>query len=141
MSIFIPKEGEEYSRINNIGNIDTLKYYAEGIMADMYNHDIKSGNCYRTEEEAERSRDKSYAVRELEVLADELNAGVKIDWDNAHQTKYFICNSGISKEIEQYEAWFISDMNIYCLSDKFLEVALEKLGESKLRLILDVKEV
>jgi hypothetical protein len=93
-----------------------------------------------------RARDKSYAKRELEVLADELNAGVEIDWSNTNQIKYFIGYAaadipylGIHKRlyVDGTNLNRLQD-NIYCLSKDFLEVALEKLGEEKLRLILGV---
>lgn len=66
MSIFIPKIKEGYFFINRVGNI-TYKINHNTVDDK---HLIKSGNCYRTEEDAVRARDRDYALRELQILLD-----------------------------------------------------------------------
>lgn len=46
MSIFIPKEGEEYWSINHLGNIDKSEYIDAW---DIDKANIKSGNCPQAE--------------------------------------------------------------------------------------------
>lgn len=131
--IFIPKEGELFYYIEDTGNI------TNDIRRKFIAHRIKSGNCYCTEEDARKARDRQYAKRELEVLADELNGGVNIDWNN-RELKYsfsYCCNAGFSQE--GYVAWK-DEGTTYSLSPNFLEEALKRLGETKLKLILDIKE-
>lgn len=131
--IFIPKEGEVFWYIEDTGNI------TNDIRRKFIAHRIKSGNCYRTEEDAVRARDRQYAKRELEILADELNGGVEIDWDNEKQRKICLFYTGKDKSIDETDRGLIKfEGTTHCLSSRFLEVALEKLGEEKLRLILGV---
>lgn len=128
--IYVPKEMELFYYIDVVVDI-IATCNDEGSQ-----HLIKSGNCYRTEEEAILARDKSYAKRELEVLADELNAGVEIDWDNEKQPKNYICYR--FGEIVQVTSQHTKSQGIiYCSSVYFIEQALKRLGEDKLRLILD----
>lgn len=135
MSIYVPKEGETYHYISLGGIIEyTLN---ENCGAD--EHLIKSGSCYRTEEDAVRARDRQYAIRELELLADELNDGVEIDWDNEKQPKNYICYR-FGEIVQVTSQHTKSQCIIYCSSVYFIEQAFKRLGEDKLKLILDIKE-
>jgi len=136
MSIFIPKFADRVYFVNWEGNI--VNYVI--CNSEQSTHLIKSGKCFRTEEDAVRARNRSYANRELEVLADELNGRVDIDWEDLDQEKFFIEYNYAIKCFEYYSTgghW--RGETTYCLDYNFLEVALEKLGENKLRLILEVE--
>jgi hypothetical protein len=84
---YIPADGSLYSIINHKGIIDGYTNNNDDI--DKYN--ILSGNCYRTEEEAEHARDKQLAtVRVLDRLA-ELSVGFDVvDFKNETQNKFYL---------------------------------------------------
>jgi hypothetical protein len=133
MSIFIPKAGDVYYYTDPVGCSNRVRN--NNFATDI--HRIKSGNCYCTEEDAARARDRQYAKRELEVLADELNDCVEIDWRNTEKLKYYIVYH-LNMGLVQLANYYYREYTTYCLSPNFLEVALERLGEEKLKLILEV---
>jgi hypothetical protein len=135
--IFIPKERSGYYFINRVGNI-TYKIN-HNTVDDI--HLIKSGNCYCTEEDARKARDRQYAKRELEVLADELNDGVEIDWDDNQQCKFAIIYVYFTKEFDCVEVDNVKSLGDepICLDSNFLVYALQRIGIDKLHLILEVE--
>lgn len=69
----------------------------------------------------------------LENIAERLNAGRKIDWENKEQNKYEICYDYIRKKIECRTLCYCKDQGvIYCLDKNFLEVAKQEIGEENL---------
>ena len=72
--------------------------------------------------------------RQLENIARRLNKGEKIDWNDYNQSKYFIGiqedGKGITWDVE-YE--YKHQGVVYCLKTNFLDVALEKIGEDRLK--------
>lgn len=90
-------------------------------------------NYFKTEEEAQRHLDNIKTYYELKDLAEELNNGEKIDWDNCGQPKYLIFYNNGNKKIDTDNVWSSQDIGqIYCLDEHFLEKAIEKIGEEKL---------
>lgn len=87
-------------------------------------------NCFQTREQAETEAEKILVRRQLEDIARRLNKGKKIDWENAHQLKYFIrLNNGLyidGKWVGRHQG------TIYCLDKKFLDKAIEEIGEKRL---------
>lgn len=104
MSIFIPKENEGYWHITSFGDVVFRKFIR---CSPIDIHNELSSNCYHTEEDAVRARNRDYVLRELQIL---LNVDSKED-------AYFM----------------LLDANV-------LDTDRNKLGEEKLKLILDIKE-
>ena len=94
-------------------------------------------DCY-TKENADIALSILQAKAELQNIATELNDGRVIDWGDEeqfkfdiyfnHQLNYFLQSN--SKEC-QYSC-------IYCIEHRFKEVALERMGEEKLKLALGI---
>lgn len=137
--IYIPKEKEDYFSINLYGEVEQHLYCSEH-KVDF--HLIKSGNCYRTEEDGVRARNRSYALRELEVLADELNGNSLINWEDNQQCKFAIIYVYFTKEFDCVEIDNVksSGDEPICLDSNFLVYALQRLGIDKLKIICDIKE-
>lgn len=127
---FVPKKEEVYYFINAQGEVCWTRNNTCGDKKIMAFY-----NCFRTEEEAKREKEKTIVRRMLEDIADRLNGGEKIDWENWSQGKCCICfryGYGIRRlELAlSYDYQYVGA--VYCLSDKFLEVAKEEIGEERL---------
>ena len=67
-----------------------------------------------------------------------LNKGQEIEWDNGNQNKYFIFfNHEINNLRLGYEQSWHPIIQVYCLNENFLNVALEEIGEKKLKQLLE----
>jgi len=98
-------------------------------------------NVFATKENAERARDIGNAYRELKAIARELNAGEVIDWSDNTQPKHFLYYNYIAKEWRTTESHRISQScDVFCLSENFLEVAQERMGD-KLDLLLELHRI
>lgn len=98
------------------------------------NFNYKTRNYFKTKKEAEEYREKLKTYYDLMDLADELNNGEKIDWNNTVQEKYFIYYNARIEELFQTTAFYTNIVGkIYCLNSKFLLIALERIGKEKLK--------
>lgn len=112
--------GMVYNEIWTNSNSDKKRY-------DFY-------NCFETRKQAEQEAEKILIRRQLEDIAKKLNKGEKIDWKNTNQSKCFIGiqedGKGITWDIE-YE--YKHQGVVYCLSLDFIKVAIEEIGEERLK--------
>lgn len=97
----------------------------------------KSGNYFKTEEEAQAEAERRIIYQELSDLALELNNGVEIDWKNRGQQKYSL--------VYDYENEFVDWTGnvssrvcgtVYCLNRYFRQKAIERIGEERLEKLL-----
>lgn len=119
-----PKEGEEYWYIDSDSDVLNTNYYDEG--------GFSIGNCFKTQEEAEKALERLKIRRQLKDIAERLNGGREIDWGNADD-KY--CLSLYFKEeitIRTQKYLKMQDA-IYCLDKNFKDVAIAEIGEERLR--------
>lgn len=123
------EESEEYYCVNINGKI---KYFTENNDAvDDYYYKIR--NYFKTREEAQRHLDNINTYYELVDLAEELNDGVEIDWENDKQTKYYIYFNCSYKKLMTGNCYSIKRIaEIYCIDENFLEKAKERIGEERL---------
>ena len=90
-------------------------------------------NYFVTREEAEKVAEKIKIYIELKDLAEELNEGEEIDWENEYQAKYYIYNCNENKTLECNASYCCEEIGqIYCLNKDFLEIAIERIGEERL---------
>mgnify|MGYP001477093802 CR=1 FL=1 len=108
MSIFIPEEDETYYYIGCEGSVVSEVFNK---LSTIDSHNLAIGNCYRTKEDAERARDRQYALVEL------------MDFYNEYS----------GEERTLFDLVFNLEVN-----DEFVNLAKEKLGEEKLKLIMEV---
>lgn len=119
----------DYYYIDEDGNINSI--YENNDISDIFKY--KTRNYFKTEEEAEKYRKNLKTYYELMDLAEELNNGEKIDWNDTKQKKYYICYDYCNKEIVLCNYYNVKDIGqIYCLSENILSIALERIGEDRL---------
>ncbi len=94
------------------------------------------GNYFRTEEAAEKAVEKMKIYTQLKDLALRLNKGEEIDWENEDQLKYYICNE--SNKLHYSYCYNCHDIGqIYCLDEKFLNIAIKEIGEENLKKLFE----
>ena len=91
-------------------------------------------NIFKTEEEAKQEAEKILVRRQLEYIARRLNKGREIDWNNENQIKYCI-RFNFPLDIISICARLHQKLQgtVYCLSDKFKDVAIQEIGEERLK--------
>ena len=90
-------------------------------------------NCFKTEKEANQETENLLIRRQLEAIAQRLNKGRKIDWNNTEHPKYSICFNVYKNEIDYLYSFNLKEQGVvYCLDQKFLDVALKEIGETRL---------
>lgn len=94
---------------------------------------FNTGNCFKTEQEAEDYKENLLTKQVLKDLALELNNEVEIDWNNDGQYKYYLAYS------QKDNKFFLSCATtyqvleqVYCLDETFLNIAKDRVGEEKL---------
>ncbi len=128
------EEGERYFMISDMGDIDFVPDDRDEI--DDYRYSI--GNYFQTLEDAEKYKEKLIVTQKLKDLALRLNNGVKIDWEDCRQAKYYIYFDHDSRYLNISCTGDMQDLrNIYCLSEDFLKIALKEIGEDKLKLLFE----
>ena len=126
-----PKDGEKFFFIDAWNRVCDKNYKEINICCREY-YDIF--NCFKTREEAEQEAEKILIRRQLEDIARRLNKGQEIDWNNAVQNKYFICSNHWQNTIILEHGWKNKCCGvIYCLDKNFLNVAIQEIGEERLK--------
>lgn len=91
-------------------------------------------NCFQTREQAEAEAEKILVRRMLEDIARRLNKGEEIYWDNGKQPKYILLLDTYDGEITfNTVRRFKNQGAIYCLDKNFLDVAIQEIGEERLK--------
>lgn len=119
-----------------------LYWYLNGDLIPHWSNDFRDNfddiknkihNYFISLEEAEKVAEKIKIYIELKDLAEELNEGVEIDWDNSRQPKHCFwknCDSDNLYSETVYSGKHIGQ--IYCLNSNFLEIAKKRIGEERL---------
>ena len=93
---------------------------------------FNSYNYFKTEEEAQREIDRRLIKAKLNEIANRLNGGQVIQWNSAIQRKYYLnLDTGVSL-ILSFSLINKMEGTTYCLSEDFLEVAVDEIGEQEL---------
>ena len=127
---FEPEVGDEYWFIDSEGDIISAVWTNAGIDKSRN----KLHNCYPAIELAIKQLKRNHIKCALEDIAERLNAGKSIDWSDITQSKYYLIYKHYEEEL------YIDTINykrqaqgvIYCLSENFLEEAIEEIGEQEL---------
>ncbi len=124
-----PKEGEKYYALNRYEEATTDEWFDTCYNNDMFN----LYNVFRTREQAEAEAEKILVRRQLEDIAKRLNKGKKIDWDDENQFKRYISYHN-SWGIKTYSVCGSKTQGtVYCLDENFLLVAIQEIGEERLK--------
>lgn len=94
---------------------------------------IKLGLVFESKEVRDKAEEKRRIYIQLKNLAEILNKGQKIDWDNKKQKKYFIYYDYNKEKLKEgYNNMCRNEGTIYCVDINFLEIALKEIGEENL---------
>ena len=118
-----------YFYVDDFGEVDGCHEYNE--YGDNYRY--KTRNYFATYEEAEEYKEVMNTYYDLMDLAEELNNGEKIDWNDNQQCKYTIYYRFKCDTLDDGIAYVCKEFGqIYCLDEDFIEKAIEKIGKDKL---------
>ena len=120
-----------------------IYYFIGGVRASVFENKwtndsydqqrFNSYNCFKTVEEAQKEIDRRLIKAKLNEIANRLNGGQVIQWSSAIQRKYYLNLD--SEESSLHLNFSIIDKIegvTYCLSQDFLEVAVDEIGEQEL---------
>ena len=125
-----PKDGDIYYYISEACTVIKSRTWAHCIVDEHYH----CFNCFRTEEEAQAEAEKILVRRMLEDIARRLNKGEKPDWIKCYQKKYYLGYNQINSKITlECRTTIIAQGTVFCLDDKFLNVAIQEIGEDRLK--------
>ena len=135
---FKPKNNEVYYYVISNGMVGR-DYQNDNFTTDIKRYDFY--NCFKTREQAEAEAEKILVRRMLEDIARRLNKGEKIDWNNNDQFKYFLRFSFFINKISiNYNFQYKDQGTVYCLDKNFLNVAIQEIGEERLKKYLRGEE-
>ena len=93
---------------------------------------FNTGNCFKTEQEAEDYKENLLTKQALKDLALELNNGVEIDWKNEEQPKFYIYYNYDRNLLSSHWYYVVKTQDVFCLNNEFLTIAKDRIGEEKL---------
>lgn len=126
-----PQKGEIYYYVASNGLI-SKDWCNDELSTDIKRYDFY--NCFQTCEQAEAEAEKILIRRQLEDIARRLNTGEKIDWKNSTQYKYsFYLDDKINKIDWCRECRCTVQGSVYCLDINFYNVAIQEIGEERLK--------
>ena len=123
-----PEEGEGYYFVG-----PDRKVYADINYKNIRNIGaIRAYNCFETKGEAEQECEKILVRRQLEDIARRLNKGKQVIWstDGVKYYLYINCDGEIDTD---YNAYLSVQGTIYCLDKSFKRVAIEEIGQERLK--------
>lgn len=120
----IPEKGDVYYFILASGTIYENKWANDS--CDQRRFSVH--NCFKTKEEAQKEIDRRLTKAKLNEIANRLNDGQVIDWDSAIQRKYYL-NSDSGALNLCFSLIDKIEGTTYCLSEYFLEVVVDEIGE------------
>ena len=126
--IWKPEYGECYWFIGTDGQIDNCEWVNDRIDRGRYS----MGNCFRTKEEAEFTREKQKVKTELQRFADKHNDSDQEEWDEAN-LHYYIGYDVSKDDLTVTPAAMIRCTNeIYFSSKEIAEDAANKIGVKRI---------
>ena len=125
-----PEYDRPYWYVNPCGEAELTR----NIDTSFHGSTINFYNCFQTREQAEAEAEKILARRMLEDIARRLNKDEKIDWTSDFQTKYYIELDMPDNLIKRFPATYHKAQGVvYCLDENFLNVAIQEIGEERLK--------
>lgn len=124
-----PEKGKMFYYLNsyNVAIPETWSSdYADAVHYNIY-------NCFKTREQAEAEAEKILVRRMLEDIARRLNKGKKFDWDDEYQYKWHISYNNFSGITTHSVSKYKTQGTIYCLDSDFYDVAIQEIGEERLK--------
>lgn len=130
---FLVVDFDNENRDDPVGNGSEIlhcNYDSEEIGFDKL---MEYGLLFKNDEALDRHLFKLKIETQLKNIAERLNAGRKIDWENYDQSKFGISYDYKCKELSYYiNGNHRPQATIYCLDKNFLNVAKQEIGEDNL---------
>ena len=123
-----PEYMQEYYSVNAIGEVTENTWRGSDI--DECKYDFY--NCFRTYEQAEAEAEKILVRRMLEDIARRLNKGKEITWSTVG-AKYFLMIDCDGNIITEFNSCITIQGVIYCFDRTFKDVAIQEIGEERLK--------
>ena len=124
-----PEPNEEYYYVSENGKIVQTRNYGWEPAVNR----VKFYNCFKSEKQAEAEAEKILVRRQLEDIARRLNKGQEINWNDDNQLKYCIGFDFPFNTISIGALYRKLQGSVYCLSDEFKDVAIQEIGEERLK--------
>ena len=127
-----PEKHETYYFTSSLGEVEETWRSSINFIPDKKRYNAY--NCFKTKEQAEQEAEKILVRRMLEDIARRLNKGKKIYWGNTSQSKYFIYLNNEDDELSYADSRLYKFQGVvYCLDTWFLDVAIQEIGEERLK--------
>lgn len=121
---------DTYYYVDDCGHVNVCYENNDGF--DNYRYKMR--NYFRTAGKATEYKEIINTYYDLMDLAEELNNGEKIDWNDNQQCKYTIFYDFEDNFLKRTNAYVCKEFGqIYCLDGDFVEKAIEKIGEDRLK--------
>ena len=126
--IWKPKCGEWYWFIGSDGQVDNCEWANDHIDRGRYS----MGNCFRTKEEAEFTREKQIIKTELQRYADEHNDPDKEEWNKTNGHYEIVYNYRLGRlDFSELRSCSSTDA-IYFTSEELAKKAVETVGRERI---------
>ena len=127
-----PEKHETYYFVNSWCDVEDTWRSSINFIPDKNRYNAY--NCFKTKEQAKQESEKILVRRMLEDIARRLNKGKKIDWKRFSQSKYFIYLNNEDDELSYTNSRLYKFQGVvYCLDTCFLGVAIQEIGEERLK--------
>lgn len=124
---YLPNYMEKYFYVDTYGHINKNINNEPAI----HKYTISIGNCFKTEEEAGKHQTILTNTQKLKDVAQRLNKGKPLDWDDYNQEKYLIVLE--DDMLITKRAFHLKQQGVvYCLDENFLYEAVEEIGAEEL---------
>lgn len=123
-----PNGGDYYYFVDEAGN--EMRNEWQLSPSDVFR--FQSGNCFKSYQEAIDYKKNLITKQRLKDLALELNNNVEPNWKNINQLKYYIYLNPKTHGLAQSFITTNEDVGIYCLDDKLLQIAKQRIGEERI---------
>ena len=127
--VWKPKEYEEIWYIDKFGDVDNDIFSRGSWDEERY----KLGNCFKTQEEAEKVAEKIKIYTELKRYALEHN-------EEFDTVKYYICIQGFEIKTGYCSNKWFQIGQIYFSSNEIAEQAIKEIGEEKIKKLFEEEE-
>ncbi len=125
-----PEENEEFYLVDMFNEVCIDRVTGTTMDEKLY----KVYNCFQTREQAEAEAEKILVRRMLEGIARKLNKGEEINYEDNTQCKYCLTYNIIKDRIETNPDFNCIHIGVvYCLSMKLYNVAIQEIGEERLK--------
>ena len=125
-----PEKHETYYFVDSSGEVEDTWRSSINFIPDKNRYNAY--NCFKTKEQAKQESEKILVRRMLEDIARRLNKGKKIDW-MSDQNKYYIYLGTHDILTFGWASIAKTQGTIYCLDTWFLDVAIQEIGEERLK--------